>query len=185
MRLEGIMTSLKKICLKCDNEVKDNYNLCEIHLSTQSIQRKIYYYNHKQQGLCINCNAPSLVNHVRCEKHNDEHRAYMMKQNHERRQLGLCIKCNSPMNDSPYASHCVTCYEKKRISQKKSYHKQTTIKKQQRKEEMEGFISITEAAKQLNVSRQYVHSLCKQNKILGANKINNTWKIPTPIRKRY
>ncbi len=178
------MTTTIKTCNRCDNDVENNTSLCADHLEENRLRRRNFYYDHKKKELCIYCNLPALPNKVKCRNHNNQGNinAYLYIQ--KRKEQGLCIRCSKKLNNNISTIHCVKCHLDQLNIGKIYYNKQKEIRLQKQKEEMEGYLTIPQAAEELQLSRQRVHKMCQDNKILGAIKSGNKWKIPTPICKR-
>lgn len=175
-------TIIIDICARCDNDTKNGTSLCTDHLEENRLKRQEFYYDHKSKGLCIYCNMPALPNKTQCKKHNDNNNLNSSIIIQKRKDQGVCIRCCEELDNNISKIHCKKCHIYQLNCGKTYYDKQKKIRIQKKNKDMEGYVTIPQAAKELQISRQRVHKMCQDNKILGAIKSGNRWKIPTPIR---
>ena len=50
---------------------------------------------------------------------------------------------------------------------------------------IEGYVTVKQASKRINLSESYICQLCKSGKLAGAKKIGNLWLIPEDTIKIY
>jgi len=48
--------------------------------------------------------------------------------------------------------------------------------------EINQYVSVPEAARELEVSATHVRTLCQQGRIVGAHKVGKVWVMPSPVQ---